>query len=443
MQTQTPQEDILSDPGATGRRDFLKTAGGAAGLAAATLLLGPATLRRVEAATQKNAGLDPLQAAQDEDFWREIQQAFTVSSSVINLNNGTVGCCPRVVTESVVRYIWQQEEAPPLQKGYLRSRMESVRVGLATLFGSDPEETAIVRNTTEAMQNVLFGIDMKPGDEVLTTTQDFYSMVNALEQRRRREGISVKKIDLPIPPQSMDEIVTAFERGITAKTRLILLSHPITGTGQYLPVKPICDMAHQRGIEVIVDGAHSFAQIDFKHKDLDCDYYGTSLHKWLFAPKGTGMLYVRRNKINKVWPLLSAPEGMDDNIRKFEGRGTISYAPYLGISEALSFHNGIGPKRKEERLRYLTNYWARRLQPLPKFRLYTPLDPEMCCAIASFGLEGIDAGALSKYLQDKHRILTAGWSDRMRITPSVYTTLGELDYFCSVIEDVAENGLPQ
>jgi selenocysteine lyase/cysteine desulfurase len=317
---------------------------------------------------------------------------------------------------------------------------------LAQLFGAEAEEIAIMRNTTEAMQTVLLGLDFKAGDEVLTTEHDYFSLVGALDRREARDGIVVKKIAIPVPPGSMDELAAAFERGITDKTRLILVSHPVNFTGQFFPIKQICDLAHSKGIEVAVDGAHSFAHLDFKHQELDCDYYATSLHKWLFAPKGTGMLYVRRDKIAKVWPLLYSSQRMENNVRKFEAFGTRAYGPFLAIGEAVAFHNGIGAKRKEERLRYLKHYWADRLQAMPKVQFYSSLDPDMGCAIATVGIDGVNARALGTYLMDKHQILSAPVTrlgiNGLRITPSLYTTLEELDNFCNIMEHIAKNGLP-
>ena len=434
-----PEHDELE------RRDFLKVVGGASGLAMASVMFGPDLMQRVEAAAEITA-LDPKEAAQDEAFWREIQQAFTVSRGLINLNNGAVGSSPEVVTESLVRYLWQQEDAPPYQRSILAPRLETVRGALAQLFGAEAEEIAIMRNTTEAMQTVLLGLDFKAGDEVLTTEHDYFSLVGALDRREARDGILVKRIAVPVPPGSMDELVAAFERGITDKTRLILVSHPVNFTGQFFPIKQICDLAHSKGIEVAVDGAHSFAHLDFKHEELDCDYYATSLHKWLFAPKGTGMLYVRRDKIAKVWPLLYASQRMENNVRKFEAFGTRAYGPFLAIGEAVAFHNGVGAKRKEERLRYLKHYWADRLQAMPKIQFYSSLDPDMGCAIATVGIDGVNARALRTYLMDKHQILSASVTrlgiNGLRITPSLYTTLEELDKFCNIMEHIAKNGLP-
>lgn len=272
-------------------------------------------------------------------------------------------------------------------------------------------------------------------------------MLDALEQRKKRDGIVVTKVDVPTPPGKMDDLVEIFEKGITSKTRLILVSHPVNLTGQHFPIKSICEMAHARGIEVVVDGAQSFGMLDYKLDDLGgCDYFGTSLHKWLMGPKGTGMLYVRRDRIEKMWPLLPAPQELHNNVRKFEAIGT-QPATSLAIGEALAFHNGLGPKRKEERLRYLTHYWADRLSKLPNIRFYTDFDAEMSCAIATVGIDNIEPQMLLEYLWTKHRIYVANPSRRrkevngIRVSVGLHTTLEELDSFCEVMESVSKNGL--
>jgi isopenicillin-N epimerase len=436
------------------RRDFLGATGGAVGATTVASLFAPAALQKVQAATHKLAGLSPQEAARDESFWREIQQAFSINRSMINLDNGSVCPSPRVVTEALVRYTWEQEDAP----GFMiwqafAPLLQTAREGLAKLFGCDAVEIAVVRNATEALNTILLGIELRPGDEVLTTTHDYTAMQDALDQRSRREGIVVKKIDkVPMPPRSLDELLGLYERGVTPKTRLILVTHPVNYTGQLFPVKQICEMAHRRGIEVAVDGAQSFANVDYKLSDLGCDYFGTSLHKWLLAPIGTGMMYIRKEKISKVWPLFPQPvaEVGADNILKFAYQGTQSAAMWLAISEALAFHDGVGPKRKEERLRYLTRHWADRVSKLPNARFLTSFAPEMSCGLATFELTGIDPKALERHLWQRHRILVQSMVNRrapeirgVRVTPNLYTTLGELDSFCEVIEQIAKNGLPK
>jgi len=429
------------------RRDFLSLTGKGLGLATMAFPSINALAKEVEDATRRVSRLSDVQVAMDEDYWSVIQNSFTVTRGIINLNNGGVSPSPRIVTEALVRYIWQQEDATAYTMWQLlEPQSETIRTGLAEVFGCHPEEIAITRNASESLEILLTGMDFKPGDEILTTTQDYPRMLTTLRQRERREGLVLKLIQIPIPPKDVSEITAAYERGITNHTRLVLVSHQINLTGQITPVKAICDLARSKGIETIVDGAHSFAQFDFKAKDLGCDYFGTSLHKWLYAPKGTGLLYVKRDKIEKIWPLMAAESKQANDIRKFEEIGTHSAAPRLAIGEAMLFHNGIGGKRKEERLRYLSRYWMNRLKNVPKVGFNTSFDPNQSCAIANVKIEGIDPTAIGSYLFSKYRIFTTPIVHEefkgIRITPNVYTTLGELDRFCVVMEDIARKGLP-
>ncbi len=429
------------------RRYFLSLAGKGLGLAALSSATIASALKEIEAATRSISSLTPQQVAMDEDYWFVIQNSFSVTRGIINLNNGGVSPSPRIVTEALCRYIWQQEDATAYTMWQiLEPQSETIRTGLAELFGCDREEIAITRNASESLEILLMGMDIKPGDEILTTTQDYPRMLTTLRQREQREGLVLKLIKIPIPPKNLSEIVRAFEKGITPRTRLILIAHQVNITGQITPVKAVCEMARARGIETIVDGAHSFAQFDFKQKDLGCDYFGSSLHKWLYAPKGTGLLYVKRDRIAKIWPLMAAESKQVNDIRKFEEIGTHSAAPRLAIGEALLFHNGIGGKRKEARLRYLSRYWMNRLKDVPKVRFNTSFDPAQSCAIANVNIEGVDPTAIGSYLFNKHRIFTTPIVHEefrgIRITPNVYTTLGELDRFCNVMESIARNGLP-
>jgi len=429
------------------RRSFLSLAGKGLGLAALSSATVASLLKDIVAASRSVAHLTPQQVAMDEDYWSVIQQSFSVTRGIINLNNGGVSPSPRIVTEALVRYIWQQEDATAYTMWQiLEPQSETIRTGLAEVFGCDREEIAITRNASESLEILLMGMDFKPGDEILTTTQDYPRMLTTLRQREQREGLKLKLIKIPIPPKNLNEITDAFERGITSRTRLILIMHQVNVTGQITPVKAVCEMARRRGIETIVDGAHSFAQFHFQQKDLGCDYFGTSLHKWLYAPKGTGMLYVKRDKIPRIWPLMAAESKNVNDIRKFEEVGTHSAAPRLAIGEALLFHNGIGGKRKEARLRYLSRYWMNRLKDIPKVRFNTSFAPEQSCAIANVQIEGMNPSAIGSYLFDKHRIFTTPIIHEefqgIRITPNVYTTLGELDRFCNVMEKIARQGLP-
>jgi len=429
------------------RRDFLSFAGKSLGLAALSSGAVASLLKDIEAATTTVAHLTPEEAVTDEAYWASIQNSFSVTRRIINLNNGGVSPSPRIVTEALLRYIWEQEDCTAYTVWeILEPQSETIRSGLSELFGCDREEIAITRNASESLEILLDGMDFKPGDEILTTTQDYPRMLTTLRQREQRENLKLKLIQVPIPPKNLNEITAAFERGITDRTKLILISHMINITGQITPVKAVCDLARKRGIETIVDGAHSFAQFAFKQSDLGCDYFGTSLHKWLYAPKGTGLLYVKRDKIDKLWPLMAAEAKQKSDIRKFEEIGTHSAAPKLAIGEALLFHNGIGAKRKEARLRYLSRYWMNRLKDVPKIRFNTSFDPNQSCAIANVHIDGTDPKAVTKYLFDKHRIFTVPIVHEefqgIRITPNVYTTLGELDRFCLQMEEIARNGLP-
>ena len=429
------------------RRNFLSLAGKGLGLAALSVPAIGALLKEVEAATRSVAHLTPEQAAMDEDYWSIIQNSFTVTRGIVNLNNGGVSPSPRIVTEALVRYQWQQEDATAYTMWQLlEPQSETIRTGLAEMFGCDREEIAITRNASESLEILLMGMDFKPGDEILTTTQDYPRMLTTLRQREKREGLVLKLVKIPIPPKDLNEITAAFESGITNRTKLLLISHQVNITGQITPVKAVCDMARAKGIETIVDGAHSYAQFDFQQKDLGCDYFGTSLHKWLYAPKGTGLLYVKRDRVEKLWPLMAAESKQANDIRKFEEVGTHSAAPRLAIGEAMLFHNSIGGKRKEARLRYLSRYWMNRLKDVPKVRFNTSFDPKQSCAIANIEITGIDPYAIGSYLFNKHRIFTTPIMHEefkgIRITPNVYTTLGELDRFCSEMETVARKGIP-
>ncbi len=431
-----------------GRREFLGAVGKGLGLAALTTATVSSLFDDLHAATKRVENLAPEQAAMDEDFWFDIQRSFSVSRGLINLNNGGVSPSPRVVTEALCKYIWEQEDATAYTMwSILEPQSETIRTGLADVFGCDREEIAITRNASESLEILLMGMDLKSGDEVLTTTQDYPRMLTTLRQRELREGLKLKYVKVPVPPKNLDEITAAFERGITSRTRVILVSHVINLTGQITPVKAICDIAKSKGIEVIVDGAHSFAHFEFKQADLGCDYYGTSLHKWLFAPKGTGLLYVKKDKIEKLWPLMAAEKNEATNIRKFEEIGTHPAAPRLAIGEAILFHQGIGPARKEARLRYLRDYWANQLKGLPKVRFNTSFDKNQSCGIANVEIEGVDPGAIGSYLFNTHKIYVTPIIHEefkgLRITPSVYTTLKELDRFCEVMTSIAKNGLPK
>ncbi len=417
------------------RRDFFRLGGALAALA-------PQAIDRVQAAAKHVQDRTPESLAADEDYWAEVRTAFTVDRNIINLNNGGVCPSPRVVQDAMRRYLEISNMAPVhTMWKILEPQVESVRRRLAAAFGCDPEEIAITRNASEALEICQLGLDLKPGDEVLTTTQDYPRMITTWRQRERRDGIVLKMIQFPVPPSSLDDLYQRIERAITPKTRVILICQITNRTGQIFPVKQICRMARARNIEVIVDGAHAFAQYPFKLADLDCDYYGTSLHKWLLAPHGTGFLYVRKSKIAKLWPMMAAPASMNDNIRKFEEIGTHPAANHNAIGEALTFHESIGADRKIARLRYLRERWSRRLERVPGVSILTSYDPAMSAGLGMVSVKGADHGKLTAALWDKYNIIVVPIaSDEyagLRITPNIYTTLEEIDTFCAAIEKEA------
>lgn len=429
------------------RRAFL----GSLALPAAALALPLVELAPFSGVLAEIEGYDapPDQAATDEDFWAVVARAFTVDRSVINLNNGGVSPSPALVQDAVKRHLDFSNSCPPPVSLWriLEPQKEGVRDRLARHWGVSPDEIAITRNSSESLQICQLGLDLKRGDEILCCTQDYPRMITTFKQRERREGVVLRQIQLPVPSEDPDDIVRRYADAITPATRLMLMSHVINITGQVLPVQRVVAMARQRGVPVIVDGAHALAQIAFKLADLDCDYYGVSLHKWLFAPHGTGLLYVRKDKIPGLWPMQAADEKAASDIRKFEEIGTHPAAPFLAIGEALTFHQAIGDARKEARLRHMRNTWAKRLlaHRSGRVRLHTSIDPRFSCAIGTVQIDGIESDKLGDWLWSTRRILTTPIKhpefEGLRVTASVYTTLEELDRFCSAVEHAIEKGL--
>ena len=418
----------------------------AIGLAVGTLAPTPKADALAVAERLSRVRGEPDELARDETYWAPVARAFTVDRSIVNLNNGGVSPSPAFVQEAMKRHLDYSNTCPPYAMWrVLEPQREGVRDRMARQWGVDPEEIAFTRNASESLQICQFGIDLRAGDEVLTTTQDYPRMLNTFRQRERREGIRLVEIEIPVPAEDEDEIVRLFERAITPRTRVILMCHVINLTGQILPVRKVCDMAHTHGVPVIVDGAHSLAHFEFKLSDLHCDYFGTSLHKWLFAPHGTGLLYMKRELIQQTWPMMAANETQDDDIRKFEEIGTHPAANTLAIAEALTFHQGIGPARKEARMRYLRDYWAEALLEHDRVRLHTSLDPRFSCGIATVEVDGLDSGELSGWLWSEHRILVTSIKhaqfEGIRVSPSVYSTMEEIDRFCGAVEQAMANGI--
>ncbi len=411
--------------------------------AAAAAAFTDTALERVEAAAA-HAKRDPQEAARDEDFWFEVRHAFTVDRSLINFNNGGCSPAPRISQQAMNRYLEMQNMAPVYYMwGQLDPGVENVRRQIAEDFGCDAEEIAITRNASESLEIVQYGFDLEPGDEILTTNQDYGRMITTWKQRERRDGVVLKQVSFDVPPPSMDYLAERIEQAITPRTRVIMICHITNRTGQIFPVRRIAQLGRERGIEVMVDGAHAYAQFPMKRDELDCDYYGTSLHKWLLAPIGTGFLYVRKEKIKKLWPMMAAPEGQDDNIRKFEQIGTHPAANRLAIAESMTFHRSIGVERKAARLRYLRQRWTERLCEIPGVGTLTPSDPEQACGIGLLTIKGKPAPEVVSTLWKDHRILstpivTAGEYEGVRITPNIYSTLDEVETFCEAVEKIVK-----
>ena len=401
----------------------------------------------IHRATTIVAGRDAASTADDETYWSQIQRAFDADRTMINLNNGGISPTPSHVLEAMIRDLRFTNELPVEHMWrVLEPRIESVRRDLAREFGCDPEEMAITRNASEANETMILGLDLRRGDEVVVTNQNYGRMLTAWDQRARRDGIIVKAVSFPVPLPSASLFVDRLREAITPRTRAIEMTHITNLTGQILPVKAVMDMARPRGIEVLVDGAHAFAHFPFTRDNLDCDYYGTSLHKWLLAPIGTGFLYVRKDRQKRLWPLMAAAASMDENIRKYEEIGTHPAANHNAISAALAFHRGIGADRKIARLRYLRDRWARRLlAESPRVKVLTPLDGPGAGGIGFFSVDGLHHDALGGWLLAKHRIVTTPIThpefSGIRVTPNVYTTVDEIDTFTETVLRAIRDGI--
>lgn len=373
-----------------------------------------------------------LELATDEDYWWQIQQAYTVSPQIINLNNGGVSPSPMVVQNAVDRYNKLANEAPSYYMWRILDQgREPLRENLAKYAGVSPEEIAINRNATEALDTVIMGLPLQRGDEIVMTRYDYPNMLHAWRQRELRDGLKINYVELDLPAEDTELIVKKYVEQMTPRTKIVHITHIMNWNGQVIPAKRIADEAHKRGIEVLIDGAHSFAHLEYKIPDLGGDYYGTSLHKWLSAPIGSGMLWVKKEKISKIFPLIPNDKPNSDNIRKFENLGTRPFMIEQAIGQALNFQLAIGNARKEARLRFLKDYWAKEASKMPKIKMNTSLKPEFSGALAHFSVEGLEAGKMEGELFAKFKIHTSPtkWEklDGVRVTPHVYTSLRDLD----------------
>ena len=390
--------------------------------------------------TKKHSSAAALAA--DDKFWNQIRTQYMLKPDYINLENGFYNFIPQPTLEKYIQHIRDiNYQGSYYMRTVQRDNKKRMAAKLAAVAGCSPEELIITRNTTESLDLVIAGQDWKAGDEALMAIQDYGSMLDMFEQVSKRYGVVLNKVSIPNLPASDEEIVSLYEKAITPKTKLLMIPHMVNITGQILPVRKICDMAHSKGVEVMVDGAHAFAHIQYKISELDCDYYGTSLHKWMSVPLGAGFLFVKKEKIAKTWPLIG--DGTKDlsDIRRLNHIGTHACATDLTIEDAIDFYNMIGAERKEKRLRYIQQYWTSRVKNVPKIIINTPTDDKRSCGIANVGIAGMTPADLAKRLMDEHKIFTVAIDTAnvhgCRITPNVYTTVEELDAFVAALKKLA------
>jgi selenocysteine lyase/cysteine desulfurase len=425
------------------RRSFIDTLGKFSATAFLTTLARPAWSRNLDKALMHAELRSPEQLAGDEDFWYYVQQSFTVSPELINLNNGGVSPSPKVVQDAMKRYLDFSNEAPSYYMWRILDQgREPLRKDLARISGCSPEEIAINRNASEALETVIFGLNLKAGDEVVVCKYDYPNCINAWKQREQREGIRLVWVDLKLPSEDNDYLAAQYSKAFTAKTKVVHVTHVINWNGQIMPARKIADAAHARGIEVLVDGAHSFGHFEYMIPSLGADYFGTSLHKWMAACIGSGMVYVKKDKIASLYPLFAAADAKADNIRKFENLGTRPFFIEQATGKAIDFYDMIGAARKEQRLFYLKNYWMTAVKDVPKVQLSTSLKPGFACAIGMVSVEGKTASDLENFLFNEYRIHTVAinWENLhgIRVTPNVYTTTIDLDKLIAGIKDFAK-----
>ncbi len=418
------------------KREFLKSS---SVLGLGSLLSFSALEKLIQSVEHKSSE----ELASDEEFWMQIRKAYKLKPDYINLENGYYCIQPEEILEAYIKHVRDVN----LQGAYYMRTVQyenkkTINQKLAELAGCTSDELIITRNTTESLDMIIGGLNWQAGDEAVMAEQDYGAMLDMFAQVAKRYGMVNKTIALPMNPKSDEEIISLYEQAITPRTKLLMVCHMVNITGQILPIKKICDMAHKKGVQVMVDGAHAFAHINFKIPDLNCDYYGCSLHKWLSVPLGAGMLYVQKENISKVWPLLAESERAEDDISRLNHTGTIPVHTDLAIANAINFYNKIGAQRKEDRLRFLQNYWTKRVRELPNVILNTPEDPTRSCAIANVGIKGMKPADLAEKLLKNYKIYTVAIDGKgvqgCRITPNVYTSISEVDQFAKAITELSK-----
>ena len=417
------------------KREFLK---GLTGLGLST----PLTFNHLDALMASNSHLSDDAWATHEDFWLKIRADYRLKSDYINLENGFYGIMPKYIED---HYIDHLREINFQGSYYMRTvQMENKKTSaarLAKMAGCLPEELIITRNTTESLNLIIQGQKWKKGDEAIMASQDYGAMRNQFRLMERRFEITVREVSIPNHPKNDEEIVALYESVITPKTQLLMVCHMVNITGQIMPVQKICDMAHRYGVRVVVDGAHAFGHIQFSIEDLHCDYYGTSLHKWLTVPLGAGFLYVKKDQIAGVWPLFAEDSRDPEDISRLNHVGTYPVHTDLAIINAIDYHHKIGGSRKEARLRYLQKYWTDQVRDLPRVVVNTPVESNRYCAIGNVGIETIEPADFAKQLLNDYQIWTVAINRPgvrgLRITPNLFTTLKELDVLVKAIKELS------
>ncbi len=418
------------------KRDFIKT------ISLATLGATP-FLESLNNLVEKTQHLSPKELSKNEEFWTRVRMGYRLKPDYINLENGYYCHLPE---ETLNNYIHHIREVNYQASHYMRTNQwnnkASMAAKLAKIAGVGEDELIITRNTTESLDTVISGFPWEPGDEAVMAEQDYGAMLNQFKLMEQRQGIVRKVISVPDHPQSDEEIVDVYENAITPNTKLLMVCHMINITGHILPIRKIADMAHSYGVDVLVDGAHAFGHFEYKIPDLHCDYYGTSLHKWMSVPLGAGFLYVKKDKISKIWPMFAEWNKNDDDIGKLNHTGTHPVHTDLAIVNAIEYYEMIGGKRKEERLRYLQRYWTEKLRNHPRVNVNTPVEPYRSCGIANVGIEGMKPSDMAKSLLEKYRIWTVAINGPVygcRITPNIYTSTNELDQLVKAVKEMADH----
>lgn len=415
------------------KRDFLKRMGQAT-LVAPFL---PITLKANKAPSPKTYNLD-----NDDIFWQQIREDYTLKPDYINLENGYYNFMPNPTLQKLMEHINKVNyEASYYMRTEQWDNKAKVAARLAKLVNVAPDELIITRNTTESLDLITGGFPWKAGDEAIFAQQDYGAMQEHFKLMAKRYRIVNKIISVPNHPKSDNEIVSLYEKQITSKTKLIMVCHMVNITGHILPIRKICDMAHSHGVEVMVDGAHCVGHIDVNIRELDCDYYGSSLHKWLSTPLGAGLLFVKKEKVSKIWPLLAEHDREPDDIGRLNHTGTHPVHTDLAINDALDYLEIIGMERKEKRMRFLQRYWSEPLRNVKNIVINTPKEAHLSCGIANIGVSHMKPADLAKTLMDEFQIFTVAIDyanvQGCRITPNVYTTTEELDQFIAAMKTLA------